>query len=159
LRLHIVQFDLPTFRNELGVFMKKFTKLAVIAGTLCFVATGALAGLKLCSQAGVPQVNVACGATLGSVKDTGYPIPSGGCANGGIMPWSIVRQKLDPSSGNGVCVFSIAGQQVGTASVSASMFSGTVNTASVNPPYTTDPSTFPITGSDLTVTINKASNK
>ncbi len=141
--------------------MKKFTKFAVLASALALTATSAMAGLKLCSQSDVPQIDVACGATAGSAKDTGYPIPSGGCANNGIMPWSIIRQKLDPSTGNGVCVFSINGQAIGHASVAAQMFTGTVTAASVTAPYTTNPSpsSFPISGSNLTVTIVKQTTK
>lgn len=139
--------------------MKKFVKLTLVAGALCCIAGTGLADLHLCSDSSITTpVNVSCGPDATHLKDTGFPIPAGGgCADNGFMPWSIVRQKLNPTTGNGVCDFYVAGQYVGTASVSASLFSGTVNSASVNAPYSTTPAIFPISGTNLTVTISETS--
>jgi hypothetical protein len=136
--------------------MTKFTKLAMVAGALTFVASGAFAGLSLCSDKNVPKVAVACGANAGSAKDTGYPINPGACAAGGNMPWSIIKQKLD-SDGKGVCLFSVNGVQVGQASVQASLFSGTISSATINKPYTIAPATFPQSGQDIKIQISMPS--
>lgn len=137
--------------------MLKLIKLSLAAGALSLTAMNSFAALKLCSDASVPTVNVSCGANAGAVKDTGYPIHSGACAAGGMMPWFAVKTFMGPS-GNGVCIFKINGTQVGTATLTGvTPLSGTIANAQISAPYSITPSSFPVTGSDISIQIHKTS--
>lgn len=114
--------------------MMKMTKLALVAGALSFVATGAFAdtGLSICGSAGVPEIHVACGATgAKNPIDTPFPVPAGGCINGGKpLLWFAVAGFLP--SGKGQCIFYTTDKSkpIAVANVTAAFSSGNVSLAS-----------------------------